>query len=244
VKDVAMARPRYGFDAPPFLIGLTVASLLMLAGGIIGFALGGWVVGLWPLFFAAYFAAGAALYLHATRRGKFAVWAEILDGLALRGDERALDLGCGRGAVLIAVAQRLTTGTASGADLWRSADQSGNAEKVTRANAEAAGVADRVSLDTADMTALPYPDESFDLVVSSLAIHNIQPAAGRLRALDEALRVLRPGGRLVIADINAAPAYRTHLAERGLSPTLRPLGWRMWYGGPWVAATLVTASKP
>jgi ubiquinone/menaquinone biosynthesis C-methylase UbiE len=239
-----MTRPRYGFDAPPFLIGLGIASLLMLAAGIIGFALGGWVVGLWPLIFAVYFAASALLYLHATRRGKFAVWAEILDGLALRGDEQALDLGCGRGAVLIAVARRLTTGRASGADLWRTADQSGNAEAVTRANAEAAGVADRVSLDTADMTALPYPDESFDLIVSSLAIHNIHSAPGRLRALDEALRVLRPGGRLVIADINAAPAYRAHLLERGLSSTLRPLGWRMWYGGPWVATTLVTTSKP
>jgi ubiquinone/menaquinone biosynthesis C-methylase UbiE len=239
-----MARPRYGFDAPPFLIGLTVAALLMLAAGLIGFALGGWVVGLWPLFFAAYFAGGTLLYLHATRWGKFAVWREVLDALALRGDEHALDLGCGRGAVLIAVARRLTTGRARGADLWRSADQSGNAEAATRANAEVAGVSDRVDLDTADLTALPYPDESFDLVVSSLALHNIHPAAGRTRALDEALRVLRPGGRLVIADINAAASYRDHLVGRGLSATLRPLGWRMWYGGPWVATDLVTASKP
>jgi arsenite methyltransferase len=243
-QEVVMARPRYGFDAPPFLIGLTIAALLMLAGAVIGFSLGGWAVGLWPLLFSVYFAASALLYLHATRRGKFAVWREILDGLALRGDERVLDIGCGRGAVLIAVAQRLTTGRVSGADLWRQADQSGNAEAVTRANAEVAGVSGRVSLDTADMTALPYPDESFDLVVSNLAMHNIHPAPGRLRALDEALRVLRPGGRLVIADINAAPDYRAHLVGRGLSTTSRPLGWRMWYGGPWVATTLVATSKP
>lgn len=239
-----MTRPRYGFDAPPFLIGLSVAALLMLAGAIIGFQLGGWLVGLWPLIFAVYFAASALLYLHATRRGKFVVWGEVLDGLGLRGDEQALDLGCGRGAVLIAVARRLTTGRAFGVDLWRTVDQSGNAEKVTRANAEAAGVSGRVSLDTADMTGLPYPDESFDLIVSSLAIHNIPAAPDRLRALDEALRVLRPGGRLVIADINATEAYRAHLVERGLSPTVRPVGWRMWYGGPWVSTTLVTTSKP
>jgi ubiquinone/menaquinone biosynthesis C-methylase UbiE len=238
-----MTRPRYGIDAPPVLFGLSIASFLLIVSAIIGFSLGGWVAGLWPLLLGIYFAAGALLYLHTTRRGKFEVWGEILDGLALRGDEQALDLGCGRGAVLIAVARRLTTGRASGADLWRSTDQSGNAEAVTRANAEAAGVGGRVSLDTADMTALPYPDESFDLIVSSLAIHNIHPAPGRLRALDEALRVLRPGGRLVIADINAAPAYRAHLVGRGLSTTLRPLGWRMWYGGPWVATTLVTTSK-
>ena len=239
-----MTRPRYGVDAPPVLFGLSSAAVLLLIGAVIGFALAGWPGGIWPLVLGLYFTASASLFLHTTKRGKFAVWREILDGLALRGDEQALDLGCGRGAVLIAVAGRLTTGRATGADLWRSVDQSGNAEAVTRANAAAAGVADRVSLDTADITALPYPDESFDLIVSSLVIHNIHPAPGRPAALDEALRVLRPGGRLVIADINATRSYRSHLVERGLSTTLRPLGWRMWFGGPWVATSLVTTAKP
>jgi cyclopropane fatty-acyl-phospholipid synthase-like methyltransferase len=41
------------------------------------------------------------------------VWAELLDGLRLRGDERILDLGCGRGAVLLMAAQHLTTGRAA-----------------------------------------------------------------------------------------------------------------------------------
>ena len=42
------------------------------------------------------------------------VWAELLDTLNLRGDERILDLGCGRGAVLLMAAQHLTTGRAVG----------------------------------------------------------------------------------------------------------------------------------
>jgi ubiquinone/menaquinone biosynthesis C-methylase UbiE len=239
-----MTRPRYGVDAPPVLFGLSVAAVLLLIAAVVGFALGGWPGGIWPLALGIYFTASASLFLHTTKRGKFAVWREILDGLALRGGEQTLDLGCGRGAVLIAVAGRLTTGHVTGADLWRPVDQSGNAEEVTRANAEAAGVADRVSLDTADITALPYPDESFDLIVSSLVLHNIRPAPGRAAALDEALRVLRPGGRLLIADVNASRSYRNHLVERGLSSTLRPLGWRMWFGGPWVAASLVTTVKP
>ena len=58
-----------------------------------------------------------AVYLHTTRRGKFAVWEELLDGLPLRGDERVLDVGCGRGAVLAMVAKLVPDGHATGLDL-------------------------------------------------------------------------------------------------------------------------------
>jgi arsenite methyltransferase len=234
------ARPSYGVDAPPALFGLCSGSVFLIAATIITGLVSRWVYAIAPGVIALYFVVSASLYLHTTRRGKFAVWAGILDDLDLRGDERVLDLGCGRGAVLIAVARRLPSGHATGVDLWRSVDQSGNSPDVTASNASLAGVADRVSLDTGDMTALPYPDASFDLIVSSMAIHNIHPAPGRLTAVDEAMRVLRPGGRLVIADISAAKAYATHL---GVAAP-RPLGWRMWWGGPWLPTMLVSAVKP
>ena len=131
--------------------------------------------------------------LYTSLRGKFVVWAELLDRLALRGDERVLDLGCGRGAVLLLAAQRLTTGRAVGVDLWRKSDQSGNAAEATRRNAVAEGVADRVELHTADMTALPFADGSFDVVLSSVAVHNIKGRAGRDRAIGEAVRRAAPG---------------------------------------------------
>lgn len=77
---------------------------------------------------------------------------------------------------------------------------------VTRRNAQAGGVADRVELHTADMTQLPFPDDSFDIVTSALAVHNIPTASGRRRALDAAIRVLRPGGRLLMATGTMRPA--------------------------------------
>jgi ubiquinone/menaquinone biosynthesis C-methylase UbiE len=153
----------------------------------------------------------AAFVFHTTLRGKFLVWAELLDELELRGDERILDLGCGRGAVLLLAARRLTTGRAVGVDLWRGADQSGNSAEATRRNAVAEGVADRVELHTADMTALPFEDNSFDVVVSSLAIHNIGGRAVREKEVNEAVRVLRPGGRLMIADIRGTRRHEAHL---------------------------------
>src|SRR5262249_44673164 len=146
----------------------------------------------------------------------------------------------GRGAVLIAAAQRLPAGRVVGIDLWRTQDQSGNDIATTRANAETAGVGDRVELRTADMTDLPFADNTFDVVTSALAIHNIPTAEGRHRALDEAMRVLRPGGRLLIADFRYIASYREHL---GHIATIRSLGPRYWYGGPWAATKMVTVTK-
>jgi arsenite methyltransferase len=188
--------------------------------------------------------ASAAVYMHATRVGKFDVWEEILDELRLQGDETLLDMGCGRGAVLLAAAKRLPRGRAIGIDLWR-ADQTDNSPSATMANAELENVADRVEIRTADMTALPFAEESFDVVVSSLAIHNIPSRDGRRLALLEAVRVLRPSGRLAIADLWETRQHAQQLSELGWRDVQRRnLGWRMWYGGPWVATRLVTATKP
>lgn len=183
--------------------------------------------------------------LHTTLRGKFEVWADLLGKLPLRGDERILDLGCGRGAVLLMAAQRLTTGTAVGVDVWRGGDQSGNSVDATKRNAVAEGVAGRVELHTADMRELPFENKSFDLIVANFAIHNISGRAGRYKAIDEAVRVLRPGGRIMIADMRGTRQYQKRLVELGMTEiSRRSLGWRVWCGGPWAATRLVTATKP
>jgi arsenite methyltransferase len=239
-------RGDYGYDAPYALIAFAALGTIALAGLIATLLTSRDAHLARILTFYAVFLLGHALsFFYATRYGKFVVWNGILDGLRLRGDERVLDMGCGRGAVLTAVARRLTTGRVTGVDLWSTHDQSGNARDVTLRNASLEGVQDRIDVQTGDMRALPFADATFDLVVSSLAIHNIIGNAGRAKAIEEAWRVLKPGGRLAIADIKATSHYQETLRSLGASDIARRrLGWRFWYGNPIASTSLVTASKP
>lgn len=228
-----LQRPRYGVDAPAFPVVTAAAGVACCLAGARRGRITVAAVGTALL-------ASTGVYLHTTLRGKLRVWERELDRIGLKGDEQLLDLGCGRGAVLIEGAKRLPAGLAHGADLWSGKDQSGNNPEATLANAAAAGVADRVEVHTADMTALPFADGSFDVVTSALAIHNIPSRSGRYRAVDEAMRVLRPGGQLLIADFWwAATKYAEHIGQG----TLSPLGVRYWYGGPWLGVTLLHVVK-
>jgi arsenite methyltransferase len=177
----------YGYDgsfhtvsAGTQLAGVGATSAALLTGAGFALARGNRVAAALAAASAVEVLATAASYIYSTRAGKFRAWDGVLDNLRLRGDETLLDLGCGRGAVLLAAAKRLPRGRAIGVDLWR-ADQTENCQQATLSNAALENVAERVEVHTADMTALPLGDESVDVIVSSLAIHNIptrRPAKG------------------------------------------------------------------
>jgi ubiquinone/menaquinone biosynthesis C-methylase UbiE len=237
-KTKSRLKGSYGLDAPYLLPIPLIIVVWNVVRGIMSWTL-------WPFVAAAIVAVCMGCGLFTSRRGKFIVWAELLDELRLRGNERILDVGCGRGAVLLMAAKHLTTGRAVGIDLWKRQDQSGNCAEATLGNATAEGVADRVELRTADMTLLPFEDNSFDFVLSNVAIHNVKSRDGRQKAIEQAVRVLRPGGRLLIADIRATGEYLKRFVDLGMiSITRRNLGWRMWWSGPWLPTHLVTALKP
>lgn len=246
-KTTQPQRGHYGFDAPYVPIG-------MLVGGIICIVMAAlWATGplpliygpLWLGLYGLVLLAMTASFAYTTLRGKFVVWAQLIDAEDLKGSEHVLDLGCGRGLVLLEVARHLSSGEAVGIDLWHSVDQSGNEKKATLANAQAEGVADKVTLRTGDISDLPFEDDSFDLVVSSLVLHNIRREQERLRAIDEAVRVLRPGARLLIADFRHVADCVEHLHTLGMAQIKRRnLGWRFWYGGPPWSTHLISAVKP
>jgi|SRR5438093_4538084 len=136
-----MRRGDYGYDAPYALVIFGLISAATALGAAIflrqGLMRPATLMTLYSIFFLGNFGS----FLYTTRRGKFLEWDRILDRLRLRGDEAVLDMGCGRGAVMTAVARRLTAGRVTGVDIWSTKDQSGNARDVTIRNASLEGVA-------------------------------------------------------------------------------------------------------
>jgi len=134
------SRADYGVDAPAVVVGLAVAAVALLGlTVVVAVTATGW----WwliSLAYALFVALSCASFLYTTRRGKFVVWSRLLTELGLTGGERVVDLGCGRGAVLVMVARLVPNGRAVGVDLWRSMDQSGNDPARTEANAASEGV--------------------------------------------------------------------------------------------------------
>jgi arsenite methyltransferase len=167
-------------------------------------------------------------------------WDEMLDRLGLRGNERVLDVGCGTGLVSVLAAKRLDRGKVTGVDVWRRKDISGNSVKTAKENAAAEGVAKRITFRQCDARDLSFGDHSFDVVLSSLALHNLPSRTERGRAIAEITRVLAPGGRVAILDMTRTHEYANRLREAGFVDVERSK--RNWSLFP--PARLVTATKP
>jgi arsenite methyltransferase len=241
VADLATRPPgraSYGIDAPNILIGLVAAAILMLFVGFFLAAGRSPSLGAGPWIISGVLAVAAAWVAHGTLRAKPRAWRRALDALGLEGTEHTLDLGCGRGLVLIETATRVPDGHSTGVDIWRNRDQSGNRRITTELNARIEGVADRITIRDADMTALPFEAASFDLVTAGFSLRCLARADERAAALDEAVRVLRPGGRLVVLDDAHSVEIAAHLRDRGLVDVERstPL---LGFGPP---ARLITAT--
>ena len=214
--------PNYGIDAP-----IAVRNLFIVAAlGVI--ALIARLLGVWsrddpialigrPLI-AAGLGSGAmgAWMLYDSKIGKAREREDYLDKIAWRGDERVLDVGCGLGLFLIGAAKRLSTGRAVGIDKWQQEDLSDNNAAGTLNNATIEGVADKVEVHTGDARALPFDDARFDVVLSSMALHNIYNAGERQTAVREIARVLTAGGRVLIVDVRHLRQYAATLREAGL----------------------------
>jgi arsenite methyltransferase len=224
MHESATTNGDYGLDAPQVVRNLIIAGIASIIIAIVlQFILASaqpWIgvtLLICGLITGISLLVTAALMIWSSKVGKIKFREQLINQLELGGTEIVLDVGCGRGLLLTASARRLTTGKAIGIDLWQSVDQSGNHPEITLLNAKTEGVVDLVEVRTGDMRKLPFEDQTIDVVVSSLAIHNVPDKEGRAQAIREISRVLKPNGKISLLDFQCTKEY---------IQTLHELGWR------------------
>lgn len=124
---------------------------------------------------------------------------ELLECASPHAGQKVLDVATGTAEVAIRLARRAGGSLqVTGIDITRGMLERG-AAKVA-----ALGLEEAITLREGSGMELPFPDETFDLATCSMAMHHMEVK----KALSEMLRVLKKGGRLVIADMGASPGWR------------------------------------
>jgi len=123
-------------------------------------------------------------------------WRELRQKTAnmarIQPGEQVLDVGCGTGTLAIEVVRRVgRAGRVAGVDP--------GTEQIARARSKAARRNLPIDFQIGVIEHLPFPDQTFDVVLSTLMMHHL-PHSLKRQGLAEIARVLKPGGRLVIAD--------------------------------------------
>ncbi|HCM24347.1 MAG TPA: class I SAM-dependent methyltransferase [Ruminococcaceae bacterium] len=206
-----MKKGNYGLDAPGIVSIYLVAGVVCLISGLrlsVQTYDYGWLIAVGLILLAV-----GGYMIYSSKCGKYKMREKILKRIAVRENDTALDVGCGRGLMLNGLASKLKTGKAYGIDLWSHKDQSGNNTSAVMKNAKLEGTADRITVQSADMRKMPFADETFSVIVSSLAIHNIKGDEERKKAILEIARVAKNGCRIAILDIAHIQEYADILEE-------------------------------
>lgn len=215
-------RPNYGIDAPPVIV-----SFLLIGSALLGFGAylfpSAWA--LLPALPGLWFFITGWLFVSYALVGKFKYRDVMLAEHQWRGDEAVLDVGTGRGFLLVGAAKKLATGRGVGIDVWSQGDLLNNTIALTQRNIDLEGVGGACRVLSADARALPFEDASFDVVLSNLCLHNIADAKGRDQACLEIARVLRPGGVALISDFKCTEDYAAVFRSQGLTVSFGPRYW-------------------
>ncbi len=216
-------KPDYGIDAPKvlrnlFFFGGLAIVLIFVTPRIVHL---GNVEIVWHQalgWMGGFVLAQAFLMLFYVKVGKYWHRDTMLGLYSWRGDEQVLDVGCGRGLLLAAAAKRLgAEGHATGIDIWSKVDMGGNSEAATLRNVELEGVAGRCTLVSEGAQAMRLADDSFDVILSNLCLHNIYDKPTRQNAVAEVARVLKPGGLALLSDYKLTGEYAEQLRAAGFS---------------------------
>ena len=177
------------------LPGGTLRTVLTIAFGVIAVVFCGLTI--WAV----------SMYRAFDYNGKRQMARQIIEGTAsyvnLPEGGKCLDVGCGSGALGIAVGKRNPRAEIVGIDRWGK-EYASFSRSLCESNARAEGVS-RITFRQGDATHLDFPDETFDAVVSNYVYHNIP--GDRQQYLLETLRTLKKGGTFVLHDIFSKSKY-------------------------------------
>lgn len=194
----------YGIDSPGvirnlFLLGFT---LILAALWLPPISVPGLLFKINALIFTigAGLAGEAVLMIVYSKYGKFKQRDRILAQWRWRGDENVLDVGTGKGLLMIGAAKRLTTGMCVGIDIWNTDELRGNSMISTRSNVEAEGVERKTEIVTRNILKTYFSDNRFDVVLSNQCLHSLPGTEQREQACREIHRILREGGAAIISD--------------------------------------------
>ena len=177
------------------LLSCTLRTVLTIAFGVIAVVFCGLTI--WAV----------SMYRAFDYNGKRQMARQIIEGTAsyvkLLEGGRVLDVGCGSGALGIAVGKRNPKAEIVGIDRWGK-EYASFSKALCESNARAEGVS-RITFRQGDATHLDFPDETFDAVVSNYVYHNIPGT--RQNYLLETLRTLKKGGTFALHDIFSKSKY-------------------------------------
>ncbi len=215
-----MNKVNYGIDAPGIMRNLIVFGAFTIIAGftvllLFESTLLNYISYLVIIAGCIFFILGMAMLAYGLK-GKYRTRDLLLSKIKWTGQERVLDVGTGQGLLMNGAAKQLTTGKSVGIDIWSSKDLSRNSINKTLSNAESEGVTDKIEVRNEDARSLSFADNSFDVVLSLLCIHNIEPKADQEKACFEIARVLKPNGTALIGDYVPTTGYAKAFAKAGL----------------------------
>lgn len=196
-ESATRAGEKYDFGwGPEWMNGLAVATLVAVSAAIaIQVTAPNW----WPLAFltlllgAAFFVGN---FIMRSARSTDHVVLPMVD--LLQGDQDVvLDAGCGSGRTTIALSRALRNGRVVAVDRFDAGYIDNGGRDLLERNLRVAGLEGRVRIQTADLTALPFEEGSFDSAVSTNVYDHL--GQNKEQALREIFRVLKPGGRFLMA---------------------------------------------
>lgn len=238
------SQPDYGLDAPGVIRNLIVIGVILLPVRWLlpSFRIGPvtFVIGNAGLYTGSLCILEGLLMILYSKWGKFRHSDRMLNRIDWKGNESVLDVGTGRGLLMIGAAKRLTSGRSVGIDIWSSKDLSGNSIEGTLRNAELEGVRQKIDVQEGDATAMRFPDATFDVILSNACIHNIPGRKARDRACREIVRVLKPGGVALISDFIHTADYVKAFCQAGASASRT--GMNFLFTFPWMR--IVEVRKP